>query len=244
MPRAKGKRSSAARGRAAESAAVPTQSSTFPIDRLPPELVHSVFSYLKPTETANFRLLCWSFAQIGLEYLVPCLYLQIDINSYERLIAMSRHPIVSKYVKWLEYEVDCVKDLGFQDWEQNLYGREYLAAENQDPPVRPPANASQRTWRAFDRATTAIDSMPRHRFKASQLEEAFMIYLELAEAQEHIRTQACHGSITEVMKLFPKLKGVRMSRFGAFDRYGTQIEDKFGAGYKFFGHQPELARQG
>lgn len=54
------------------------QALTFPADRLPAELIHMVFTYLKPIEAAAFRWAGRGVAEIGLQYLAPTVYLRLN----------------------------------------------------------------------------------------------------------------------------------------------------------------------
>ena len=88
-----------------------------PAERLPSELIHMIFTYLEPAEAAAFRLVGRVVAEIGLQYLVPTAYLALNERSYDRLWAIAKHPIVSKYVVRLEYETEGLRFINRLQWD-------------------------------------------------------------------------------------------------------------------------------
>ena len=61
---------------------------------LPQEIIHMFFSHLEPQDLTNARLVCRRFAQIGLHHLRSTYYLMFHKASFERLLEISRHPVV------------------------------------------------------------------------------------------------------------------------------------------------------
>lgn len=88
------------------------------LHKLPSEIIHLIHKYLVPTDVANLRLVSQKVAQIGLEYLVPCIHLQLTTASYNRLIAISRHPVISKHVYGIWYDSDFLKHFSWEDFKK------------------------------------------------------------------------------------------------------------------------------
>ena len=79
------------------------QAHEFVADCLPPELIHKVFVYLRPTEAAALRRAGRAAAaDIGLEYLAPTIYLRLNEEESDRLFATANHPAASKHVVNIE----------------------------------------------------------------------------------------------------------------------------------------------
>lgn len=79
------------------------------MDGLAPELLHMICIHLKCWEVPAFRLINRDCAAVGLEYLVPEIGLHLHRNSFkrhsfERLIAISSHPVMSRSVRELSYD--------------------------------------------------------------------------------------------------------------------------------------------
>ena len=179
------------------------QASTFPAERLPSELIHMIFTYLEPTEAAAFRLVGRVVADVGLQYLVPTAYLALNEESYDRLLAIAEHPVVSKYVVKLEYETEGLMFIDRHRWDQMITLLPMEASA-----------VSARSWRAYRRqATTALS-------------RAWLIYEEYHASQK--RVQQAHffpEKVTEAMKQLPNLKTIFATADGAYKRYLVEIKN-------------------
>lgn len=92
------------------------------MDRLPYELLHMTFAYLRPRDVTQARLVCKSFAEIGSDHLLSSYHLVFTKASFRKLLEISQHPIVSKSVKSILYEADNLRDYEtFEDWKMDLY---------------------------------------------------------------------------------------------------------------------------
>ncbi|KAM0794124.1 hypothetical protein BDR22DRAFT_718291 [Usnea florida] len=196
------------------------QASKFPAERLPSELIHIIFTNLEPTEAAAFRLVGRVVAAVGLQYLVPTAYLALNEESYDRLLAIAEHPIVSKYVVKLMYETEGLKFIDRRRWDHMITL----------PP--PHHSASARTWRAHRRqATTALS-------------RAWLIYEEYHASQK--RVQQAHffpEKVAEAMKQLPNLKTIFATADGAYKRYLAEIKNLLPTGhlrvYYYFGRSSD-----
>lgn len=84
------------------------------------ELLHMIFQHLKPTEAASLRLVSSDFAQIGFHYLTSDVALIVKEDSFDRLLAISEHPILSRPVTALYYDTDLLRILGKPEWVDQL----------------------------------------------------------------------------------------------------------------------------
>ncbi|KAI0201779.1 hypothetical protein F4808DRAFT_423761 [Astrocystis sublimbata] len=74
------------------------------MDRVPPELVYVVCSLLDDVDDIlNFRLVSKLFADIGATYMLPEVTLYMHQDEFDRLRAISLHPIFAKHVSSLTY---------------------------------------------------------------------------------------------------------------------------------------------
>ncbi|CAD6582235.1 MAG: hypothetical protein ASARMPRED_000908 [Alectoria sarmentosa] len=200
-------RRKAARKAGKQAARKSVQVATFPADRLPAELIHMVFRYLKATEAAGFRWAGRVVAEIGLEYLAPTVHLALKEKSYDRLLAIAEHPIVSKSVRCLHYEADTFKMQTRDQWELRIIGPAYLHSMQYTPKV-PKNDASSREWRAYNREiSTMLD-----------VDAPFAVPWDLAESRERTAFKEClqKGQLVEILMSAPDLTSMEMG-FGHCD---------------------------
>lgn len=73
---------------------------------MPVELLHMICGYLTPLEVARIRNMGNRIAAIALEYIATTVTLIIEEESFDRLLEIAHHTIISKYVHTLHYEYD------------------------------------------------------------------------------------------------------------------------------------------
>ena len=175
------------------------RASKFPAERIPSELIHAIFKYLEPTEAAAFRLVGRVVAEIGLQYLVSTVYLALNEESYDRLLAIAEHPIASKYVAKLGYETEGLRIVDLHQWGQ------MWRAYNQES-VRDMTSLNRtQTTRAFNRAWSRYVG-----YHASQK-----------------RVQQAHffpEKIAKAMKQLPNLRTIFATVDGAEERYVAEMK--------------------
>ena len=176
-----------------------------PIDSLPSELLHIICTHLKPTEVANLRLASRVVAPIGLQYLVPEVHLAVAEDSFKKLAAIARHPVVSKYVTSLFYEADTLEILDEEEWKAQVKSPDYYDKVEKIWEHRYHLR-SNKGW--LDRVHAVI----RHRYTKRQLEEAFRKYQEFCDYQD--RLCELDRKIATAMKKFPSLKEIAVSAQG------------------------------
>ncbi|MCJ1443323.1 MAG: hypothetical protein MMC23_003821 [Stictis urceolatum] len=93
------------------------------MDQLPAEILHLLCSFLKPTEAARFRLINKQCASIGIEYLLPSLWLGCLPESFARLEALSKRADLRLHLRelcFVAYELgDGKEDL--EDYISRIY---------------------------------------------------------------------------------------------------------------------------
>lgn len=198
--------------------------SKFPADLLPPELIHLVFTHLKPTEAAAFRWAGRIVAEIGLEYLAPTVYLALKEESYDRLLAISEHPTVSKYVVRFVYETE-----GLRYGDRGMFTAAVQTSRaiplRLDSP-RPDSSASARAWRAYERELVREKPLLSQEQMAQLLDRAWSMYEEYIINQKKVQQAKFFREKTaKAMKQFQNLKSMFASADGAFERYSTELTE-------------------
>lgn len=196
-----------------------TNTSSFPIDKLPPELLHMICAYLKPIEVANLRLQSRLSAAVGTQYLAPEFHLVCSEERFRQLDAIARHSVASKHVTSLFYEADRLRIMARDEWESCITGPEYIARLRQAYQDKPSESASDRDVRIYRRELTKARTSQSHSYNHQQLDEAFQKYLKFIEFQKtKYMLESNDTEIDRAMFGFPKLKEVLMcTELGLFD---------------------------
>lgn len=188
-----------------------------PIQQLPCEVKHMVFSYLEPEDVTGMRLMCKSFAEIGLHYLLRSYHLIMKKSSFERLLEISRHPVVSQYVKSNFYEPDTLRSYdSMKEWEKHILDIDFPYNVDHYPDEHEMNQREKRLWR---RNYLRFRQGPRWTSSKKQLRYAYAIYRQYFEEQQKIRENAYNAQIiNDAMKWLPNLSVVRMNMcFGLED---------------------------
>ncbi len=191
-----------------------------PITKLATEVVHMIFGYLTPGEAANLRLLSKNMAAVGLHYLVPAVHLDLEEDSFNKLRDIADHPIVSKHVYELVYEVDRLESLSWEDWSRRIMGAGYNSWQYRGPPEAPGANASAAAMRAYSQELEIYLSMPVHRFPQEQIHQEWNGFRDAYIKQSNTcRSLSLPGKLRDTLIKLPKLRSVRTSSKNPMTRW-------------------------
>lgn len=127
-------------------------------------------------------------------------------DSFERLVAISRHPVISQHVTHLFYQPDAL-DLCEcrEDWQVGVSKR-YLPVK---PPTNPDPGASEREYRAYNRACVKFAQDPGHQLQRHEMDQGYIEYQRLFAAQEQLRKQDYGAPILlDVFSRLPKLVSI------------------------------------
>ncbi len=124
------------------------------MDQLPFELQHLIFALVDLSDVPNLRLACKTFANVGLDYLLPEVEITFSRKSFDRLAEIVKHPILSHRVKSLFYHIDVLREhYNWDEWmraigDKLLYG---INTVNSWMPRTPAFGAPKRDWRLYRR---------------------------------------------------------------------------------------------
>ena len=173
---------------------------------VPTELLHKIFTYLKPTEAANFRLLHKRIASIGIEYIVPEIFLALSEDSFNKLEAIAQHPEIRKHVSSMVFDATYLEDLSRELWEG--YGVS-LYIQDQEDEVQAMRTASGPEREARQAALVIWNSLPCQRYTKDQLDRAFAEYQRYRQEQSQLlRANAYLHRITQALANLPSLKNI------------------------------------
>ena len=216
-----------------------------PIARLPNEILHQIFSVLRPPQVANLRLACKAFSTIGLQYLPSTIHLIFKPSSFEHLRQISEHPILSQHVQTLFYEADSLEDVySMKEWKENIIAPDWFNTLHSKPMPSPPPDASKREERAYRRHMEKVRAAPRYTYSARQLKNAYEEYKHFVWVQNYIRQYDYNSEmIREAMAKLPKLKTIELSLLCCLrDGRSRKMEKAFAKGlsvaYGDQGHEP------
>ena len=182
-----------------------------PIKQLPPEVLHMIFTYL-PRHIPELRLLCKSFADIGLHYLLSSYHLIFKKSSFERLLEISQHPVLSKCIKSIFYEADTLSEYDTRkEWEEHISDY-YCPDFNELSTIGDRNTGTARAQRASRRAYVKCMQGPRSSCSARQFREAYSCYRQcISDQREMIALDYNAESINDAIKRLPNLVSLEMS---------------------------------
>ncbi|KAK0508336.1 hypothetical protein JMJ35_009420 [Cladonia borealis] len=201
-----------------------------PITQLANEVLHMIYAYLTPGEAANLRLMSKGMAVVGLHYLAPTVHLDLEEASFKKLRDIADHPIASKHVYELVYEVDRLESLSREDWSRRIMGPEYIASRDRGEPEDPGANADVTTRRAYLRELKVYLSMPFHRFTQGQIHQEWNHFRDAYNKQTHIcHSSSLSGKLKDTLIKLPNLRSVRTSSKNTMTRWMEGFTQRLGA---------------
>ena len=189
------------------------QTSKFPADRLPSELIHMVFAYLDPRDAAVFRWAGRVVAEIGLHYLTPKVYLKLREDSYDQLLAIAEHPVASKCVIELQYETAGLQLINRKTFNQiftctNLRSQRHESSE-QEASRDLPLPSKKRNARTTEQL----------------LNRAWLLYEEYQAGHKKVEQAGFfRAKMVEAFKRLPSLTIFSTPAKSAYDRYFADIE--------------------
>ena len=203
-----------------------------PIARLANECIHMIYAYLTPGEAANLRLLSKNMAVIGLHYLIPTVYLELERDSFNKLWDIADHPVASKHVYELVYDVDRLQKITREDWSKRIEFAEYRALRNRVPPKHPGANASAATMQAYDRELQSYSTQRVHQYSKEQLRQEWHQFQDACIKQSAIcNSRALSAKLRGALVRFPNLRSVRMSSKSTMTRWLEGFTQRLGASW-------------
>ena len=132
-----------------------------------------------PRDIKTFRLVSTEFSAIGAEFLLPVIHLTFQSRSFERLRAISEHPVLSQHVKHLLYEADTFGNP--RESEEEWVGKmlKSKVVSNRKLSAKSAGNEDRAEWSVYDQ---------RKAFKA----EVAVAELELSD-----RYKACMATVLD-----------------------------------------------
>ena len=189
-----------------------------PLLRVPTELLQNIFTYLTPTEAANFRQLHKRIANIGVDYIVPVISLVLTEDSFNKLEAISQHPAIRKRVDSMVFDANYLEEFDRKHWEEAIYSLDMLRRRDAIPYTGPDGN---RNLGAYYNARRAWDSLPHHQCTKDQLDGAFAEYQQYCQKQSQLlRADGYLQRITQALENLPSLKNIVLDTDGHRDHVG------------------------
>ena len=166
-----------------------------------------IFSYLTPTEIAGMRLMSSNIAAIGLEYIATTVTLTLQEDSFDRLLDIAHHPVVSKSVRNLHYERGSFSRLPRATWEDSIL-TPYFAAPQPDLGTfyeEPPNVAACNVY------------------TKKQLNQAFSAYQKHCAEEDRARRSGFYlNKFINAVQHFPNLQTIYMLS-GSCSRYSAKM---------------------
>lgn len=173
-----------------------------------------MFAYLEPKEAATFRWAGRVVAEIGLHYLTPKIHLRLREESYDRLLAISEHPVASKCVVELEYETE-----GLWLIDRKRFDRIFMLTKS-----RSRRRTSSRE--VFSRNFSLPGKKSTLRETTQLLDRAWSLYKEYQAGYEKVKQAAFFFlKMVKAFKRLPALKTISTPAASAYERYVAEVKD-------------------
>ena len=178
------------------------------MESCPPEILHAICSLLASADTASFRVTSKCLAAVGAHYLVRNVTFHLSPDSLERLEKISDHPVLRQHVTSLIYEAATlysVPSLSF--YTELLKG----PADYSQRPKSPPADASPRELRLYERNERKWRRGNLKALSERQLEKQFNVYSEACRAQNSaMRSKLDVAAMSKAIPRFPRLQSIHL----------------------------------
>lgn len=186
-----------------------------------------VFRNLKPTEAANFRLLCRNVAEVGIQYIVPTIYVRLKKESYDRLSTIAEHPVISQFVHAICYETDVLTEMDRDRFES------LMKLPGQPKPIR--SDDSSRARRVINREATKNTLLSTNGFGPRNMDGAFSVYEKyIADQQAVLKLKALPAQVTTAMKRLPGVTVLRTNSESTIAHFSEDMRAISGAPGPFF----------
>ena len=149
----------------------------------PTETLHKIFTYMTPTEAANARLASRKLADIGIEYIVPKVFLMLTENSFNKCEAIAKHSKIKENVKSLVFDGIYLEDFDRRQWEWAVETRK---ARFQCDVMPPQMFTEGSEGEAEVAARRSFFELPGHYYTQDQLDVAFTRYQRYREEQSQL----------------------------------------------------------
>ena len=175
-----------------------------------------ICKHLDISDIINLRLSSRRTSYLATPYLLPTANLIFTPASFQRLVAISKHPVISQYVKALHYQANSLKKYPTRaEWQASLRYFEGI---------------SKREMRDHDRESHGVEDGPRHFYSPKQLEEGYRAYQEMIRLQDNLRARE-YGMdlLRQAMLQLPSLKEVFLSFVDTCSALGDYFWKNFDA---------------
>ena len=201
------------------------------LESLPAELAHRVCEEVARGDLASLRLTSRYLNNAAAPALFSTVILYFTQASFARLIAISKHPVFSDFVKEIIYIPNTLdNEKSRKSWESSLpiIGR---ARDLQDPPS---PSATEREWRVWRRDLKRSYDPPNP-YTKKEMDTAWEVFKRMLLEQDELRA-AGYGlrEFTGAFARFPRLVDVRMNHGwalwpGGFGSEGPDWKKPFAA---------------
>ena len=198
------------------------------IDRIPPEIADLICYSIDEKDVLHLRLVSKFWNNVVTPFMPGNINVVFKPESLQRLLDISRHPVISKQITSLYYEPNTLDEYVTQDdWEETIIDDSYL----QGLEAIPSPDASERKLRAYRRSITKLRERPRHFYSRSHLENAYKVYTQMYAEQEDLRNKG-YGlkEFSDAMSRLPNLSELRMNHGWAICQRPHNAKNAFAAG--------------
>ena len=199
------------------------------LHRLPPELSQIICELLNVQEIQALRLVSRYYHELTTPFLLNEVQLVLHPDSFDRLLAVSRHPIISGNVTSLYYEPNMLgRYCSRKEWEKHV---KHSDEKLYSIPHHPPPGASHEEITAYGLAMERWDQIPDHNHTPAQLDVGYVKYQALYQLQQSLKkARYGNGDLVEAMAHLPNLRDFTMTMGHIIQPVSKYLENCFEAG--------------
>lgn len=178
-------------------------------------------------DIGKLRLVSKYSCEVATPFLLSEAHLIFKKSSFDDLLAISRHPVISQNVTSIYYEPDMLDTEDRSKWESSILDPGYLDSI----PILWWPNPTDEDRRAHAQKIEEHEKRPRHTYTKKQLDVAWTKYQEhLADQQDLCRQRYGIKELQEAMKGLPKVTSLYMSMANEAFVRSNYLKKAFSAG--------------
>ena len=199
------------------------------MERLPLELSNAVCGLLAVEDILQLRLVSRHSYQVATPFFPSEIHLIFTLKSFEKLLVISKHPVISQQIRSIYYEADTLDLVDRKQWEESITCGDYL----ESMPRWVPPDAPEEEHRARERELAEWGQQPRHSHTHEELDHGWVQYQRFYHDQvELCRQRYGIRELQEALIRLPNVKTFRMSMGHNLKVQSEYLKKVFSAGFK------------
>ncbi|KAL8780224.1 MAG: hypothetical protein Q9213_006569 [Squamulea squamosa] len=210
------------------------------IDQLPVEIISEICENVSEVDIPSLRLTSRLLAEVATPFLLDEIHLVFKPDSFQRLLEISRHPVISRAVTSLLYEIDSLATFETRsDWEDRVFEPSYLELLQRWPKRNACEEEQQDALqREKEQRKDRCYGNRKERYQEDDLAKGWDSYSVMYTEQELLRRNG-HGfeDMYSAFRALPNLGSITMSEGCTIVTRTKYLDKTFSASLQRLGSQ-------